>query len=128
MEPRVRVMFTAGVVLALIVGFYLFSDWFSKATGYVLGEDQKAAFAHCLKDNGGVLYETADCADCEKQRSILGEGAYQVVPRITCGANKCQGLRSVPAWEIEGNLYYGIKTYKELDELSDRCAIIASSE
>jgi ribosomal protein S27E len=121
-------MFTAGVVLALIVGFYLFTDWFSKATGYVLGEDQKAAFANCLKANGGVFYETVNCADCEKQRGILGEGAYEVIPRVTCGDSLCQGLRSVPAWEVEGNLYYGVKTYKELDGLSHNCELIASSE
>jgi len=127
MEPSRRVLLTAAVLLVLIVGFYLFSDWFSKATGYVLGEDQKVAFANCLKEHGTFLYEGVECAQCEKQRGILGESAYAIVPRVLCGTDLCRGLRSVPAWEIEGKLSYGTKTYKELDSLSSDCEIIASS-
>lgn len=122
-----RVMLTAGVVLALIFGFYVFSDWFSKATGYVLGEDQKITFVNCLKENGGVLYEKAECSDCEKQRALLGESAYAIVPKVMCGDDLCRGLRSVPAWEIEGALHYGLKNYKELDALSSCEVIVPSS-
>ena len=126
MEPSRRVLLTATALLVLIVGFYLFTDWFSKATGYVLGEDQKVAFANCLKEHNAVLYESAECAACEKQRTILGESAYAIIPRVMCGQDLCKGLRSVPAWEIEGELSYGAKTYQELDALSI-CEIVASS-
>ena len=126
MDPRTRVVLTGGIIVVLVFGLYIFTDWFSKATGYVLGEDQKAAFANCLKEHGAVLYEGAECAACEKQRKILGEGAYAIIPRVMCGEDLCKGLRSVPAWEIEGKLSYGTKTYAELDDLSI-CDVIVSS-
>lgn len=124
MEPRRRVLLTAGVMLVLIVGFYLFSDWFSKATGYALGEDQKVSFANCLKDYGTALYETTGCAACEKQRTLLGESAYAIISKVMCGEDLCNGgIRRTPAWEIDGKLYYGVKTFKELDGLSASCEI-----
>lgn len=122
METKTRVFVTLGVLVVLISGIYIFSDWFSKTTGYVLGEDQKAAFVTCLNQNASTLYETDDCAECEKQREILGERSYEIMNRVTCGADLCKGLKHVPAWEIEGKFYYGVKTFKELDELSS-CAI-----
>src|SRR3989338_6037799 len=124
MEPRTRVFLTIFILAAVIAGLYFFTDWFSKATGYALGEDQKVSFANCLKDYDAALYETIECAACEKQRSLLGEGAYAIIPRIMCGEDLCNGgIRRAPAWEIDGKIYYGYKTFKELDDLSAGCGI-----
>ncbi len=124
MEQRTRVILTFGVLIAIIAGIYFFTDWFSKATGYALGEDQKIVMAQCLAGSKAALYLTTNCADCERQRGILGENAYKIIKKITCDpSNLCGGLKSVPAWEIEGGFYYGVKSYKELDELSISCSI-----
>jgi len=122
MELRTRVFVTIVFLVGLIGGLYLFSDWFSKATGYALGEDQKTAFANCLNERGSALYESESCSACEKQNEILGENAYAIIRKVICGSDLCGGLVSVPAWELDGKIYYGIKTYKQLDELSG-CAI-----
>src|SRR3989338_2500354 len=91
MDSRRRVFISILALFALIAGLYFFTDWFSKATGYALGEDQKVSFANCLKDYDAALYETIECAACEKQRSLLGEGAYAIIPRIMCGEDLCNG-------------------------------------
>lgn len=119
MRTQTRVFVTFFVLVVLIVGIYLFSDWFSKATGYALGEDQKIAFATCLVSKGVVLYETPDCLACEQQRTLLGESAYDLIPKQRCTKEtRCNGLKEIPAWELEGVFSYGKKTYEQLDALS----------
>jgi hypothetical protein len=118
MEPKTRVFVTLGVIVVMIVGMYIFSDWFSKATGYVLGEDQKAAFVTCLNEQGDLYFEQANCVECDKQRDELGEKAYQLLNKKTCGNDLCQGLKNVPAWSIEGKFYYGVQTFQDLNKIS----------
>ncbi len=118
MDSRTKAFLTFFILVVAIAGLYIFSDWFSKATGYALGEDQKIKFAQCLNEKASTLYITSNCPDCEKQQVLLGENAYAIVNKIECGEDLCRGLKSVPAWEIEGKFYYGTKNWKELDEIS----------
>ena len=118
MDSRTRAFLTLFILVVAIAGLYIFSDWFSKATGYALGEDQKIKFAQCLNDKASTLYETINCPDCEKQQVLLGENAYAIIKKITCNDNLCEGLKEIPAWEIEGKFYYGLMTFRELDEIS----------
>jgi hypothetical protein len=50
MQAQTKVFLTFGILVLLIGGLYLFSDWFSKVTGYQLGEDQKIRFIQCLNE------------------------------------------------------------------------------
>lgn len=119
MRTQTRVFVTFFVLVALIAGIYLFSDWFSKTTGYVLGEDQKMAFADCLASKGAIVYVTENCAVCDKQRELFGSAAWEKIATRTCNAEtRCTGLRSLPAWEIEGAFYYGFRSFTELDDAS----------
>ncbi len=118
METQTRVVVTFFVLVALIAGTYVFSDWFSKTTGYVLGEDQKIAFAQCIADKGAVFYQTERCVACEEQRTLFGERAWELIEKKVCDERMCTGLTSLPAWELEGKIYYGFKTFNELDALS----------
>lgn len=127
MRTQTRVFITFFVLVLLVGGIYLFSDWFSKTTGYVLGEDQKLAFADCLASKGALFYVTSNCADCDKQATLFGSSAWERITKHTCDAQtKCTGLRSLPAWEIEGKFYYGFKTFIELDDVSS-CDVQPSS-
>ena len=127
METQTRVVVTFVVLVALIAGTYVFSDWFSKTTGYVLGEDQKVAFAQCIADNGAVFYESERCAECEEQRTLFGERAWAIIETKLCDSTtRCTGLSRLPAWEVEGKIHYGFKTFNELDELSS-CEITPAS-
>lgn len=119
MRTQTRVFTTFFVLIVLIAGIYFFSDWFSKTTGYVLGEDQKIAFADCLASKGAVFYETERCASCEKQRTLFGDAAWNKITTRFCDREtRCTGLSSLPAWEIEGTFHYGFKTFNELDAVS----------
>lgn len=119
MRTQTRVFVTFFVLVMLIAGIYVFSDWFSKTTGYVLGEDQKIAFAECLASKKAIFYETTNCALCEKQRTLFGEASWRAITTYLCDSEtRCTGLASLPAWEIEGKFYYGFKTFTELDEVS----------
>jgi hypothetical protein len=122
MRTQTRVLFTFGVLVLLITGIYLFTGWFSKTTGYTLGEDEKIKFAQCLETKNTVLYIEENCWPCEQQQKILGTSAYKIIPKITCGADSCQGIKSFPAWQINGQFYYGKKDFDELSTLSG-CSI-----
>ncbi len=118
MNNERRVLVTLMVLIVLIASIYVFTDWFSKTTGYTLGEDQKIKFAQCLAKNNTVLYITENCYPCEQQYKMLGDSAYKIVPKIVCGKDSCQGLSSLPAWQINNKFYYGKKDFKELSDLS----------
>ena len=45
MRQYTKTMLTFFVLVILLTGMYVFTDWFSKTTGYVLGEDEKTKLA-----------------------------------------------------------------------------------
>ncbi|HLC31592.1 MAG TPA: hypothetical protein VJK51_02910 [Candidatus Nanoarchaeia archaeon] len=116
MNRQQQVFLTMGVLIVLIIGMYVFSDWFSKVTGYFTGADEKIKLADCLKEKGAELY-TGVCADCERQQRIFGEEGYKRLVVIDCSSG-CTNLRSLPAWYIDGKFEYGFKSLKDLGELS----------
>ena len=119
MNTSTRVFVTMTILVALIAGLYVFSDWFSKTTGYLLGDDQKARLVECLQNHGAVLYENSTCSECWDQQKILGKGPYSLIKKTECeGSITCSGLRSIPAWEIDGAFYYGKKSFKQLSDIS----------
>jgi len=102
----------------MIVGLYLFTDWFSKTTGYVLGEDEKIKLAQCLNDKNSVFYYEENCINCYKQIEDFGE-AISYISMFDCtNTDVCSNLRVLPAWEIDGSLHYGRLGLDELIELS----------
>lgn len=122
MKTERRVLVTMIVLVGLIAGLYVFSAWFSKTTGYVLGEDEKIRIAQCLAANNTILYEGESCWECEQQKAILGEGAYKIIPKIQCNEGSCSGIAELPAWQIHDQFYYGKREFKELISLSN-CSI-----
>lgn len=118
MDSALRVILTLGILVMLVAGLYVFSDWFSKTTGYVLGEDQQIRFVQCLGEKQTVLYLKDDCVDCFRQGEIFAENAFDLLDVAYCDELDCSNLKSLPAWEISGKLYYGKKDFKELSEIS----------
>jgi len=107
-------------MIFLIMGLYFFSDWFLKTTGYLIEkEEEENELARCLTEKGAVMYGAKKCPDCGRQKGIFGSG-FRYVRYQECNGNvgKCQELKGVPAWEINGNLLYGVKSLKELRVLS----------
>lgn len=115
MQKRTVVLITFLVVVGLIATLYMFTDWFSKVTGYLFGEDEQAKVAECLKKNNAEFYTSVQCAECERQAEVLGP-AITLVRRVDCGANKenCPNIKSIPAWYIDGKIIYGLRNLTEL--------------
>jgi len=112
-------MLTFMTLILLISGIYIFSDWFSKITGFVLGEDENTRLAQCLDGKKVEFYSTTYCPDCEKQKEIFGL-SFKFINHIDCGIDKslCPNIRSVPAWYINETILYGFRNITELKELS----------
>ena len=114
-------MFTFALVVALILGFYFFTDWFSKVTGYFTGDDQMTRLATCLTKEGSEFY-TGSCAECEKQEKLFGQQTLGLLIVVDCSraTESCSNLRSLPAWYINDSIQYGFKSLDDLKALS-RC-------
>lgn len=110
---------TLAIIVMLIFGLYLFADWFSKTTGYSIGEDEKTKLANCLSDKDVEFYCSIYSSDCAKQEDEFGR-AINVISKVECGKNlkSCPNIREVPAWYINKEVYYGFKNISELKEIS----------
>ena len=75
MHSRTRAIISFIILVILLFGLYSFTDWFSKTTGYLLGEDEKVKLAQCLAGKGSVLYMSSTCPECKSQLILFGETA-----------------------------------------------------
>lgn len=68
-----------------------------------------------------IIYISAGCVACNKQKDLFGEN-FEYLNSIDCAQDpqKCRDVEiiSVPTWIIEGKNYNGVKTIKELKELT----------
>ena len=83
--------------------------------------------AKYLKDNGVVKYSAYWCPNCLDQSELFGKEAYKELNIIECardGKNSqtqlCidKKIEGFPSWEINGKIIIGVKTLKELSELT----------
>ena len=84
-------------------------------------------FAKYLKNNGVVKYSAYWCPNCLNQSEIFGKQAYKELNVVECARNgknsqtklcidkKIQGF---PTWEINGKLFLGVLSLKELSKLT----------
>ena len=121
MEQYRKTMLTFGVLVVVMFGLYYFSDWFSKTTGYVLGEDEKEKLASCLKDRNAVLFISKTCPDCEEQLELFGN-AKSNINVVSCEDYTNCPEGGVPSWHIGKQTIYGVKQLDELIKISG-CAI-----
>ncbi len=120
MEGRNKVILTFIILIFLIAFLYLSSDWFSRTTGFGIQEDPDIVLAKCLTQKGIKLYGAKACSDCQKQIQLFGPSAFEHINYIICNGEggTCQEILSVPAWDINGTIYYGIKSTNNLRSLS----------
>lgn len=85
------------------------------------------ALANHLKQLGAKFYGAFWCPYCTRQKQIFGEQAFRKINYIECDArgNNPQPklcikarISGYPTWEIKGKQYRGMKTLKELADLS----------
>lgn len=120
MEKKNKVVVSFFIIIALVAGLYVFSGWFSRTTGYIVGEDQDDSLAKCMTQKGVVLYTTDSCPECKRQKSLFGASSYKYIDKIDCSYERplCLNLQLLPAWSINSEFYYGVKSTEELRVLS----------
>ena len=59
------------------------------------------------------------CHACETQENMFGDN-YKFITTVDCffEMENCQGITHTPTWEIKGELYKGLHSIKELQELT----------
>lgn len=86
--------------------------------------------AEHLTEVGAKMYGAYWCPHCADQKELFGE-AVKAIPYIECapdGENAqpqlCQekALQGYPTWEINGELYMGVRSLANLAELSNFAA------
>jgi hypothetical protein len=89
-------------------------------------QSAKLTLAQHLTSAGAKMYGTFWCGACQYQREEFGEAFGQVV-EIECdprGKNPqpdlCRqaGVKAFPTWEVNGQLYQGVRSLDELADLS----------
>ena len=88
---------------------------------------ESIALAKYLKDNGVVKYSAYWCPNCLDQSELFGKEAYKELNVVECardGKNSqtqlCidKKIEAFPSWEINGKIIIGVRTLKELSELT----------
>ena len=110
-----RFFLTLLILTMVVVGLFLFADWLSRTTGYAIGSNERSQTATCLSKLGVEFYGSPLCAECESQKKVLGS-TFSRIEYIDCGQNKelCPNIKEIPAWYINKEIYYGLKTLDEL--------------
>ena len=79
-------------------------------------------FAKYLTDRGVVMYGTEWCPHCKAQKELFGS-SFQYVNYVDCDKNSkdciAAGVKSYPAWKIDGVNYLGTQSIEKLIQLSE---------
>jgi len=120
MEKKAKLLLTLSILILTVTALYLSTDWLSKVTGYNIGKES-TALALCLKQQDVELYTSDYCADCVKQKELFTKATLKDIKQVDCGKDKelCPSIREIPAWYINKEIHYGIKTLGELKNLSE---------
>ncbi|PPS42689.1 vitamin K epoxide reductase family protein [Chroococcidiopsis sp. TS-821] len=89
--------------------------------------EAEIALARHLTQIGAREFVAWWCPHCYEQKQLFGKQAYAEINHIECAADGqnarpdlCQaaGIQSFPTWEINGQLYPGLRSLEELADLS----------
>ena len=88
---------------------------------------ESIALAKYLKDNGVVKYSAYWCPNCLIQSELFGKQAYNELNVVECARDGINSrtklcidkkIKGFPTWEINGELFIGVLSLKELTELT----------
>jgi len=112
----IKIGVIAAIVIVLIVAAYSAKE--RSVSGCAIDENNIDEFAKYLTSKGIKMYGSAFCPHCAKQKEIFGE-SFKYIDYVECteNADLCRDLIGVPAWKINGKIYYGTKSLSELKSL-----------
>ncbi len=89
---------------------------------------EKIKLAEHLTKEGAVMYNAYWCPHCHDQKEMFGKEATEKLNLVECAKDgynnkrdlcEAKGITGFPSWEINGSIDSGVKTLKELAELSN---------
>ena len=89
---------------------------------------EKIKLAEHLTQTGAVMYNAYWCPHCHDQKEMFGQEAAKKLNLVECAKDgfnnkrelcEAKGITGFPSWEINGSIDSGVKSLKELAELSN---------
>ena len=89
---------------------------------------EKIKLAEHLTSQGAVMYNAYWCPHCHDQKEMFGKEAAEKLNLIECAEDgfnsqrelcEAKGITGYPSWEINDSIDSGVKSLKELAELSN---------
>ena len=93
-----------------------------------ISSTEKIKLAEHLTKEGAVMYNAYWCPHCHDQKEMFGKEATDKLNLVECAKDgynnkrdlcEAKGITGFPSWEIYGSIDSGVKTLKELAELSN---------
>jgi len=113
MNKDIKIYLTLVVIVLIIIsGIYYFKN--------VSQQTPEEQTMKCIASKI-ILYSQTDCSHCKQQKQILGE-YLSLFNIIECDkeTDLCikKEIIGTPTWEIDGKLYQGVKSIKELSDIT----------
>ena len=93
-----------------------------------ISSPEKIKLAEHLTKEGAVMYNAYWCPHCHDQKEMFGKEATEKLNLVECAKDgfnnkrelcEAKGITGFPTWEINGSIESGVKSLKELAELSN---------
>tara|TARA_B100000579_G_scaffold314429_1_gene263919 strand:+ start:2040 stop:2981 length:942 start_codon:yes stop_codon:yes gene_type:complete len=93
-----------------------------------ISSPEKIKLAEHLTKEGAVMYNAYWCPHCHDQKEMFGKEASEKLNLIECAQDgfnnkkelcESKGIKGFPTWEINGSIESGVKSLKELAEISN---------
>lgn len=108
------------ILLIILIGIWLL---FLRNTpiqnlpqNYIPTSEEANNLTNYLNSVGATLYYEPNCPYCIQQENYINFTLLE--NKIDISNQTINGIQGVPAWNINGTIYYGVKDYKTLSELS----------
>ncbi len=93
-----------------------------------ISSPEKIKLAEHLTKEGAVMYNAYWCPHCHDQKEMFGKEAASKLNLVECAKDgfnnkkelcEAKGITGFPSWEINGSIDSGVKSLKELAELTN---------
>ncbi len=93
-----------------------------------ISSPEKIKLAEHLTQEGAVMYNAYWCPHCHDQKELFGKVAAEKLNLVECAKDgfnnkrelcEAKGITGFPSWEIKGSIDSGVKSLKELAELTN---------
>ena len=93
-----------------------------------ISSPEKIKLAEHLSKEGAIMYNAYWCPHCHDQKEMFGKEAAEKLNLVECAKDgfnnkrelcEAKGIKSFPSWEINGSIDAGVKSLKELAEISN---------